>query len=558
MLYGQSVLGGFDYLRSKHPRPDAFANVQFTGGQFGFLEPAVDAGGSLNSSHTLFARVVAFYRNQDSYVDYAYSHRAFVAPSLTWQIRPGTSITLLGRYEHDHLKAPFPLPALGTVLPNPNGELPISRFTGEPSAGNLATEKNKQFGYEFSHQFSDRLSFYQNLRLTWYDQDWDRLLYSGFLVDDRVLFRYPLSWLGNRHDLAVDNGVRASFNTGAIRHNLLIGVDYFREPSHFLGESIDFSDPTLSGYMPLDLFNPVYGTPFTPIAPYTQGDTRQHYLGVYLQDQVKLTERLTLTAGGRVDFASNRDLAEPASNDNRAFSPRVGVTYQLNSGIAAFASFSKSFYPQSGRIFVGGSGAGDFVAPETGLQWEGGIKTSLLGGRASTSVSVYNLRRQNVITNDPDHPNFYLLTGKQRSRGVEFETAIRLLPGWNFTVAYAFTDAIVTEDSDIPVGTRTQNAPRNTFNAWTTYEVQRGRAKGLGFGFGGRHYTDQSGDLLDTFNLPGFGVIDASVFYRRGHLHWQLNANNLTSARYFAGSYDALYVKPGEPRSIRTTIGWMF
>ncbi len=558
MLYGQSVLGGLINLRSKHPRPDAFANVQFTGGQFGFLEPAVDAGASLNPSQTVFARLVAFYRNQDSYVDYAYSHRTFVAPSLTWKITPATTVTFLGRYERDHIKAPFPLPAAGTVLPNPNGEIPTNRFTGEPDAGNLATEKNKQFGYEFNHQFNDRLSVYQNLRLTWYDQNWDRILYSGFLVDDRTLYRYPLSWFGNRHDLAVDNGIRASLKTGAIRHSLLFGVDFFREPSHFLGESIDFSDPTFSGYMPIDLFNPVYGTPLTPIAPYTQGDTRQHYLGVYLQDQVKLTERLALTAGGRLDFASNHDLAEPDSSDNHAFSPRVGLTYQLHPGVAAFSSFSKSFYPQSGRIFVEGTEAGKFVTPETGQQWEGGIKTSLLGGRVGTTVSVYHLQRQNVITSDLSHPNFYQQTGKQRSRGVEFETAFRLMTGWNVTLAYAFTDAIVTEDEYIPVGTRTQNSPRNTVNAWITYEVQRGPAKGLGFGFGGRHYTDQSGDLVDTFNLPGFGVFDASAFYRRGRFRWQINANNLANNRYFVGSYDALYVKPGEPRNIRTTIGWMF
>jgi len=171
---------------------------------------------------------------------------------------------------------------------------------------------------------------------------------------------------------------------------------------------------------------------------------------------------------------------------------------------------------------------------------------------------VYRLRRQNVVSSDPSHPNFYLLTGKQRSQGVEFETALHLVRGWNLTVAYAFTDAVVTEDSDIPAGTRTQNAPRNTVSAWTTYEVRRGRAKGLGFGFGGRHYTDQSGDLFDTFSLPGYGILDASAFYRRGRFHWQINANNLTSARYFTGSYNDLYVNPGEPRNIRTTVGWTF
>ena len=88
--------------------------------------------------------------------------------------------------------------------------------------------------------------------------------------------------------------------------------------------------------------------------------------------------------------------------------------------------------------------------------------------------------------------------------------------------------------------------------------MQHGWARGLGLGFGGTYYTDQSGDLLDTFKIPGYGLVNASVFYRRRHLSWQLNLNNLADNRYFTGSYDALYVKPGEPRVVRSTVAWTF
>ncbi|MBS1852653.1 MAG: TonB-dependent receptor [Acidobacteria bacterium] len=148
--------------------------------------------------------------------------------------------------------------------------------------------------------------------------------------------------------------------------------------------------------------------------------------------------------------------------------------------------------------------------------------------------------------------------GEQHSRGVELENTLRLLPGWNLSVAYAFTSAQVTDDKVIPIGTPTQNAPRNTINLWSTYEIQKGWARGLGFGGGGRHYTDQSGDLYDTFRIPGYGLIDASVFYRHQRLSWQLNLYNLANKRYFLGSYDNLYVKPGAPREIRSTISWTF
>ncbi|HTQ60471.1 MAG TPA: TonB-dependent siderophore receptor [Candidatus Solibacter sp.] len=555
-LYGQSVLGGIVNVRSKRPRPDTFATVQFTGGSYGFYEPAIDAGTSLNHSHTVYARLNLLYRPTDSFVDYVSRRRVYVAPALTWEINPDTRLTILSRYQHDTGHLGFPLPAVGTVLPNPNGEIPVSLFVGEPSNPNPVSEVNKQIGYEFTHRFSDSATFYQNVRLDWYENHWDKILYPAYLdADDRTLFRYPLSWKGNWADYAVDTGVRFRTRTGRFQHSLVAGVDYYREPNKYSGESIDFSDP--AAYMPLDVFNPVYGTPFSPLQPYASGETRTRYVGLYLQDQMQLTERLSLTAGGRVDFSSNRDLSEPDSNDHSAFSPRVGVDYRLLPGVALYASYSKSFLPQSGRLFDGSS-SGSFVSPETGDQWEGGLKTSLLSGRMVNTISIYRLTRSNVLTSDPNHPNFYLLTGTQRSRGAEFETTYRLQRAWNVSLAYSHTDATVVRDNDIPVGTPTQNVPKNSFNAWTTYELPRGPLQGLGFGFGGRYYTDQSGDLLNTFQLPAYGLVDASIFYRRGHLSWQLNAYNLADTRYFTGSYNDVYVQPGSPRVFHTMIRWSF
>jgi iron complex outermembrane recepter protein len=555
-LYGQSVLGGIVNLRSKVPRLDAFAQVQFTGGSYGFYEPAIDAGAPLNRSHTLYARINLLYRPTGSFVNYVTRHRVYVAPALTWNIRPDTQLTLLGRYQHDTGHLGFPLPAEGTVLPNPNGEIPISLFVGEPSNPNPVSEVNKQFGYQLTHQFNDSFSFYQNVRLAWYENHWDKLLYPSFLGgDERTLNRYPLSYQQEWSTYAADTGVRFRLKTGRIQHDLVAGVDYYREPNKYNEESIDFNDP--SAYMPLDVFNPVYGTPFSPIHPVASGDTRTQYVGLYLQDRMQLTKRLSLTAGGRLDFASNRDFSQPDSNNNNAFSPRVGGNYLLEPGVTLFADYSKSFLPQTGMVYDG-STSGAFANPEDGDQWEGGVKTSLLSGRMVNTVSVYRLTRTDVLTSDPNHPNFYVLTGKQRSKGVELETIFKLHSTWNLILAYAFTDAKVVMDNVIPAGTPTQNVPKNSVNVWSTYELQRGWLRGVGLGFGARYYTDQSGDLLDTFSIPAYGLMDASIFYRRGHLGWQLNAYNLADKRYFTGSYNDVYVQPGSPRSIRTTLSWKF
>jgi iron complex outermembrane recepter protein len=554
-LYGQSVLGGLVNLRSKVPRPDAFAQAQFTGGLYGFYEPAIDAGASLNRSHTLYARINLLYRPTGSFVNYVTRHRVYVAPALTWDISPDTKLTLLGRYQHDTGHLGFPLPAQGTVLPNPNGEIPISLFVGEPSNPNPVSEVNRQFGYQLSHRFNDSFSFYQNVRVDWYENHWDKLLYPAFLGDDkRTLYRYPLSYQQEWSNYATDTGIRLRARTGRIQHNLVGGVDYYREPNKYHEQSINFSDP--SAYMPLNVFNPIYGTPFSPIYPFASGDTRTQYVGLYLQDRMQMTERLSLTAGGRLDFASNRDFSQPESNENNAFSPRVGANYRLVPSVSLYADYSKSFLPQTGMVYNGSSGA--FADPEGGDQWECGVKTSLMSGRMVNTVSAYRLTRSDVLTPDPNHPNFYLLTGKQRSKGVELETIFQLQRTWNLLLAYSFTHADVVKDNVIPPGTPTQNVPKHSANVWSTYELRGGWLRGVGLGFGARYYTKQSGDLLDTFSLPAYGLTDASIFYRRGRLGWQVNAYNLADKRYFTGSYNSVYVQPGSSRSIHTTISWRF
>ena len=556
-LYGQAVLGGIVNLQSKRPRKDAFAEVQLTGGSFNFYEAAVDVGSSLNKSHTLYGRLNALYRPQKSYVDFAKSRRWYAAPALTWELRPTTTLTLLSRFQHDRGFIAFPLPAKGTVLPNLNGEIPIERFVGEPDRPNDFLAKQKQVGYQLTHRINEIFTLQQNMRFSVYSSIWEHMFYPGYLSDDeRVLYRYPYYFDGKFTNVRVDTPVSASFRTGRVGHQAVAGVDYHRYRTDWRGWDINYGDP--NSYLPIDLFNPVYGAVPWPPTLFASAPVRNtnRSVGFYLQDQLRPIGRLTLTLSGRLDSASVRDDGQPASKD-LAFSPRLGATYQFVPGASLYFSYSESFLPQSGRV-NDGTATGAFVDPERGQQWETGIKTVLLDGRMTTTLACYRLFRKNVATANPVNQNFVVLTGGQRSQGIEAETALNLRPGWNLTAGYAYTDARVTEDTVIPVGTHTINVPRNSYNLWTRYEFQRGRARGLGFGIGGQYYSAQSGDQLETFHIPGYGLADASVSYRRGRLRLQLNLNNLLNKRYFAGSYSDVYVLPGSPRTARVTVGWTF
>ena len=551
-LYGQGPLGGLVNLVSKRPRPYTFADAYFTSGSYNFYEPAVDLGAPLNQERTVYARFNALYRDQESFVDYVHKRRMFVAPSLTWEIGPDTMLTFLTQYVHDWDRLAFPLPAKGTVLPNINGDIPISRFIGDPENSNEVEQWRARVGYEFRHQFNQVFSLRHNLYASRLWQNWDHILYPSSLdANERTLYRYPYGYREELDQLGVDTALEAQVTTGAIQHHVLFGVDYYYNRSASTTRQIDYADFPGS-YPALDLFDPQYGAPLPAFASLTKSRTHSDLVGLYVQEQAKFFERLTLTIGGRVDFSTN----EGESVD--AFSPRVGVTYVFFPAVTLYANYSESFDPQ----WFSTNAAGKPVDPETGENFEVGLKTALLDGRFNTLLALYQLTRQNVATANLSTPDPFdsVVSGEQRSRGVEWENALQLLPGWDLTVAYTYNDAEITEDNTLPVGARLQGVPEHVFNVWTKYTLQDGPLKGLGFGLGGRYYTEQEGDSTysNPFKLSAYGIMDAAVYYERESFHAQVNMNNALDERYFIGSYNDLYVLPGEPLTVRATLSWLF
>ncbi|MEH2083925.1 MAG: TonB-dependent receptor [Nostoc sp.] len=99
-----------------------------------------------------------------------------------------------------------------------------------------------------------------------------------------------------------------------------------------------------------------------------------------------------------------------------AFTPRVGIVYQPIEPISLYFSYSKSFNP----VIFGTSRTGARFKPEKGEQLEVGLKADLIPDKLSTTLSFYDLTKQNVLVTDPEDSRFSIQTGEQKSRGVEF------------------------------------------------------------------------------------------------------------------------------------------
>lgn len=272
---------------------------------------------------------------------------------------------------------------------------------------------------------------------------------------------------------------------------------------------------------------------------------------------IEILPNLKVLAGVRFD--SNdifyRDTLSDAFDFEQSesdFSPRVGIVYQPSESTSVYASWSNSFNPQ----FFSRNRAGEPFEPETGEQFEIGVKQEFFDGRLSATLALYDLTRKNVLTTDPDDPDFSIQTGEQTSRGIELDVAGEILPGWNIIATYAYIDAFVSEDESISVGERLVNAPKNSASLWTTYEIQSGGLQGLGFGAGLVFVGEREAQLPNTIELPSYVRADASIFYRRNNWRTALNFKNLFDTKYY--NTQGFYVTPAAPFTVLGTFSVEF
>ncbi len=499
-------------------------------------------------------RLNAAYLDRGSFVDFFNARQFTIAPVVSFALGERTRFTLEGEYTDRTEDSYYSgLPAIGTVLPNPNGEIPRNRFVGEP--GGILNSTVRRAGYRLEHEFSENWSIQQAFQWRAVNFSSDRLVFPISLAADNRTLTRGVERLDDTDRDIYDLNVNliGRFSTGSIGHQLVFGVDLGR-----FDQTVDVFTGTAA---PIDLFNPVYGQPaFGPLSRAFNGGFYRDTLGIYLQDQVTLAENLKFLLGGRFDLVTetnqNFQTNVETSQSSDAFTPRVGIVYQPIEPISLYASYSRSFTPATGTTFEG-----DLFQPERGTQYEIGVKADV-NDRLSATLALFDLTRSNVLTTDtrPGVPSgFSIQTGEQRSRGVELSVQGEILPGWNILAGYAYTDAKVTQDNSIPEGNRLANAPENTFNLWTSYELLEGDLQGLGVGLGLFFVGERQANLDNSFQIPSYLRTDASIFYRRDRFRAALNFRNLFNVDYFeTASFSPLRVSPGEPLTVQGTISWQF
>ena len=147
--------------------------------------------------------------------------------------------------------------------------------------------------------------------------------------------------------------------------------------------------------------------------------TRATIAAIYVQDQIRLSPGLEIVAGIRFDRfkLSVDDLrgagAEFARKDTMV-SPRLGVIAKPRPNLSLYASYSRSFLPQSGDQFAGLNLTTEMLKPERFDNLEVGAKWEPIEGLLATAA-LYQLDRTNTRAPDPAGGPIPVLTGNSKA-----------------------------------------------------------------------------------------------------------------------------------------------
>lgn len=561
VLYGNVEPGGVINLVTKQPLATPIYSADLSIGSYSFYRPSVDLSGPLTSDKNLRYRLNIAYENAGSFRDFVSSERVFVAPVLSWKIDDRTDFSLNISYLSDRRTFDRGIPAFGRGV----ADIPINRFLGEP--GDFRDLSQFSIGYRLEHRFNDNLK----IRNAFKYSDANEVIKSvtATALDETTgeLARAYFDNANTYKTFLMQTDLVSNFKTGAIKHQLLVGFDLQRNTvAGFFATPPDAFDPTfVDRFTPnINIFDPIYNVKPRPdlseLSLLRDDSNTTDGLGIFLQDQITLTDNFKVLVGGRFDTITQRlddklnaSETSQASQASQAFSPRIGFVYQPIKPISLYASYSRSFSPNSGT-----QADGSLLEPTRGTQYEMGIRAEL-NPRLTATLAAYQITKTNVATVDPNDQAFSLAIGEQRSRGVELDLSGTILPGWNVITSYSYTDAEITESNDLPVGNKITNVPQNKASLWTTYELQKGTLKGLGFGLGLFYIGSRPGDLDNSFVLPSYLRTDAAIFYRQKNWQLGINIQNLFGTRYFETSeIGRTTVTPGAPFTVIGSISVKF
>ncbi|HEA3084413.1 TPA: TonB-dependent siderophore receptor [Aeromonas dhakensis] len=545
VLYGRGSTGGIVNRVSKKPQKGLESSVSAQVGSFDSRRLATDLNGE--AGEQVQVRLNLAQEDKDSFRNGVTSKRTLLAPSVNWEINDKLNWLLqYERNEHDRT------PDRG--IPGVNGrpaDVPkeyVYSDTRRDFIDDVAQSTRSRLTWDINDQWQLR----QQLGYTSLDSQFDNTYVTSVKGDKVTRARWQQDLKAS--SLTSNTEVEGQLQTGPVEHRLLVGFEQNwqeRTPKLYqnataipAGNLYDpGSLPTYDGAMKLS----------------SDANHKVRGYGLYVQDQLSLGDWHLLAGLRRDDFtvtSRRNDLNKEETVSVTSLSPRLGLVWNPIEEHAFYVSYSKTFTPVGGELI--GITPGDKnnnLDPQHTRLYEGGVKSDWLDGRLATTLSLYRLEMYNKRSKDPLDPTKVILTGLQRTEGIELSARAQLTDELYLRGGIAIQDAEqVKADADLQ-GKRPMNVSRQNGELFAGY--QSGKQGWFGE-TGVTAVGDRFADNANTTTLPGYARFDARAGYRWQQWEAQLSVENLTDHDYFVSATSASQIMPGTPRQLHLSAAYRF
>lgn len=592
-LFGRGEPGGTINIITKKPLLDQFSAAVTAGyGSFDRFRGEADLNAPITDEVGL--RITGAYDEGDTFRDFVHTRKYTVTPSVLFHPAPDTNLS----YELEYVRQELPFDrGIAEVNGSPRG-LPRSRFLGEPGDGDVTVDalgQQLQLQHDFTRHWSLLLgasyrdTSFGGLSTEAENADARQPYFSNGAVGTTPILSRQRRFRDYRtSDMVFRGEISGRFDTGPLTHHVLLGADYDeyeldrREDRARPGTGANALTPSatpaqLSAGNAINVFAPLYGN-LPAVAPFTNQRERQWSYGFYVQDLIDVTDALKLRLGGRFDHLERRlnfripnaagQLPLAASQNNRRFSPQVGVSWEVVRTLTLYASYGKGFRANTGTGAFDASGAATLFAPEYTRSYEVGAKFAGLGDRLTGTVAAFQTDKTNVLTADPVNPGFSRSLGRARSRGIEADADLSLPADLRLSVTFAYIDAEVREAAVEPnfgfalaAGDPLINIPGTSGSALLLKDFQLGARKltlGGGVNYVGRRLGETGYRFPDGsfFELPAYTIVRLhGAFDVTDRIRVSGEVTNLFDEHYYPNSYSRLWITPGAPRQFFVRAG---
>ncbi|WP_315050037.1 TonB-dependent receptor [Capnocytophaga leadbetteri] len=605
-LFGNAAPGGVINRVTKKPLFENKNSITVGVGSWNTLKTYGDFTGPLNPKKTLLYRLNLGYEKTDSFRDLQGSESIIAAPSFSYIPNEKTHINVDFVYQNFNGKIDRgqSVPADGNVY-----STPISRSLS--AANDFLKENTLNTTIALTHKFSDHISLNAIYLNSSYSEDMlehtQANLYYKQIGNGANAFRYAdpnkvMMTANQRKRYFANNSFNTyfnfNFNTGILKHKLLVGYDYFISEQKAGSSSISAqgylskdktkvvntytttanvlagSVQTPTTNVPVfDLYDPIAGNAYKDISKYiwkqnTLNPYEEYSHGVYMQEQIDISI-VKLLIGLRQEWFTetlNKETTKEISRQTSAFIPRVGLVVEASENINLYSTWVKGFQPQGANIQSDPDRYGgpfDYMKSEL---YEVGLKTEWFNKRLSATLAIFKITQENSLEQSPKAGKTdWRVPVDEESNGFELDVAGQILPNFSVVANYAYTDARIVklkeEGSIKDLNVQRPSTPRHAANLWTKYIFENGSLKGLGAGIGVSYASERLGQVgrrATAASYPDYTLLNAVLYYKVKDVQLQLNVNNVLNRTYWISGYDNLRNFPGAPRNINASVTYRF